>query len=87
MMPQTPFGKANCLEVSHHHTIDLMDTEPSGVTKSGPTLLDVISQVVDTTRVSCKVKVEPLLDTFLTSTSASPMPDVELNGAACYGTL
>ena len=48
--------------------------------------LDVLSQVVDTTRVSCKVKVEPLLDTFLTATStttaatATPVQDVELAG-------
>ena len=92
-LPQTPFGcKTSCLgeDVASHHTIDLMDTDTSGSTKSGPTLLDVLSQVVDTTRVSCKVKVEPLLETFLTSTSttAAPMPEVELTGASsCYGTL
>jgi hypothetical protein len=34
-----------------------METETSSATKSGPSLFNVI----DATRVSCKVKVEPLV--------------------------
>jgi serine/threonine protein kinase len=94
-LPQMPFGKSHMLgeEVppTSHHTIDMMDTsmQPEPKSHSGPSLFNVLSHVVDNTRVSCKVKVEPLLDTFLatTTTAASHSQDSELSGASCYGTL
>ena len=99
-----PFGRPHLLgedEVPAHHTIDMMDTtmqadvmaSPVGLkSHSGPTsLFNVLSNVSDHTRVSCKVKVEPLLDTFLTATAtttAGSSQDSELSsGTPCYGTL
>jgi hypothetical protein len=54
-----------------HRTANLLNTPiqmelPIGPkSHSGPTLLNVFSNAVSNTTVSCKVKVEPLLDTFL----------------------
>ena len=97
-IPQLPFGKthhhhfamddATSTSTAQHHTIDMMETDATSVTKSGPTLFGVI----DGTRVSCKVKVEPLIDTFLhvtssTAASTTTLPDSDLGGPACYGTI
>ena len=95
----TPFGRPHLLgeDVPIHHTIDMMDTTPSHQTDlasqsstkshSGPTsLYNVLSQVVDASRVTCKVKVEPLIDTYLTTTTTASQ-ESELSGASCYGTL
>ena len=94
-----PFGRAHLLGEdvpTMHHTIDMMDTttpqsqptdfasHSSTKSHSGPTSsYNVLSQVV-------KVKVEPLIDTYLTTTTttmAAVSQESELNGASCYGTL